>query len=136
MTNREYIASRLSEEELLCQIAEEASELAQAALKLRRAITQNNPTPVSEADARKAFWEEYGDLNNAIGVYREQKGFDEVRVYRQALLTASDKMQRWERRINHGIQTGDADEDKMSSTLMCSSPDICMKCWRRPLEEE
>lgn len=43
MNDIKYVASRLSEEELLCQLAEEASELAQAALKLRRATTQNNP---------------------------------------------------------------------------------------------
>ena len=33
-----YIASRLSREDILCQLAEEAAELAQAALKLRRAM--------------------------------------------------------------------------------------------------
>lgn len=31
MTDLEYIVSKLSKEEILCQIAEEASELAQAA---------------------------------------------------------------------------------------------------------
>ena len=36
MTDIEYIASKLSREDILCQLAEEASELAQAALKLRR----------------------------------------------------------------------------------------------------
>ena len=47
MTSIEYIAENLSDEDILCQIAEEAAELAQAALKLRRAITQTNPTPVT-----------------------------------------------------------------------------------------
>lgn len=47
MNNLEYIAANLSDEDILCQIAEEAAELAQATLKLRRAITQTNPTPVS-----------------------------------------------------------------------------------------
>jgi hypothetical protein len=37
MTDIRYIASVLSTEDILCQLAEEASELAQAALKLRRA---------------------------------------------------------------------------------------------------
>ena len=55
MTDIEYIASRHTEGDLLCQLAEEAAELAQAALKLRRAITRNNPTPVTEADAKAAL---------------------------------------------------------------------------------
>lgn len=33
--------------DLLCQLAEEASELAQAALKLKRAMEGTNPTPMS-----------------------------------------------------------------------------------------
>lgn len=41
----------LSREELLAQLAEECSEAAQAALKLRRAGSGENPTPVSEEDA-------------------------------------------------------------------------------------
>lgn len=35
----------LPREEILAQLAEEASELAQAALKLRRALNGTNPTP-------------------------------------------------------------------------------------------
>lgn len=35
----------LTESELLCQLAEESAELAQAALKERRALTNDNPTP-------------------------------------------------------------------------------------------
>lgn len=35
----------LPKAEILAQLAEEASELAQAALKLRRAIDKENPTP-------------------------------------------------------------------------------------------
>ena len=69
MTDLEFRASRLSEEELLCQIAEEASELAQAALKRRRAITQHNPTPTPPESALYDLYEEYGDLLNAINAY-------------------------------------------------------------------
>lgn len=42
----------LSREELLAQLAEECSEAAQAALKLRRAGSGENPTPVSEEDKK------------------------------------------------------------------------------------
>ena len=38
-------------EELLCGLAEECSELAQAALKLRRTYDQTNPTPVDPDNA-------------------------------------------------------------------------------------
>ncbi len=42
-----YIKEHLPKAEILCQLAEEASELAQAALKLRRALDGTNPTPVT-----------------------------------------------------------------------------------------
>ena len=52
----------LEETEVLAQLAEEAAELAQAALKLRRALDGRNPTPVSEAAAREALIEESTDV--------------------------------------------------------------------------
>ena len=39
------VSDILPETEILAQLAEEASELAQAALKLRRALDGTNPTP-------------------------------------------------------------------------------------------
>lgn len=95
MPDLEYVASHLSEEELLCQIAEEASELAQAALKLRRAITQHNPTPKTPEDALKDLWEEYEDLLNALNAYviktgNEDDGYPTV---------AKQKLHRWAERI-------------------------------------
>ena len=45
----------LPEEELLAQLAEECSEAAKAALKLRRARDGVNPTPVSEEEAFSNF---------------------------------------------------------------------------------
>lgn len=52
----------LPETELLAGLAEEATELAQAALKLRRVLDGTNPTPVSEEDARRALQEEVDDV--------------------------------------------------------------------------
>lgn len=52
----------LEETEVLAQLAEEAAELAQAALKLRRALDGRNPTPMSEAAARAAVVEECTDV--------------------------------------------------------------------------
>ena len=65
MTDIEYIASRLSNEELLCQLAEEAAELAQAALKVRRVITGTNPTPMNYRDACDNLIEEIADVRAA-----------------------------------------------------------------------
>ena len=48
--------------ELLCQLAEEASELAQAALKLRRAIDGTNPTPKLAEDCMLELIEEIADV--------------------------------------------------------------------------
>lgn len=60
------ISDILPETEILAQLAEEASELAQAALKLRRALDGTNPTPKSVEECRKAFEEEYADVVNCI----------------------------------------------------------------------
>ncbi len=66
MTEVEKIRKMLNEDELLCQLAEEAVELSQAALKLRRALTRVNPTPASYPDAREKLLEEYGDVLNSV----------------------------------------------------------------------
>lgn len=57
-----YIKDRLPQEELLAQLAEEASELAHAALKLRRALDGTNPTPVDFPTASSAIREEVADV--------------------------------------------------------------------------
>lgn len=52
----------LPEDELLAQLAEECTELAQAALKLRRAITEVNWTPKSIEECKNAMIEEHADI--------------------------------------------------------------------------
>lgn len=56
------ITDILGEAEVLAQLAEEAAELAQAALKLRRVLDGRNPTPVTEKEARQNLMEEYTDV--------------------------------------------------------------------------
>lgn len=58
----QYVIDCMPQNELLCQLAEEASELSQAALKLRRAYDRTNPTPVSKEDALKHLYEEIADV--------------------------------------------------------------------------
>lgn len=65
MLNKEMILrikQQLSDEELLCQLAEECSELAQAALKMRRVMNGANPTPVTTDEATHAIAEEIADI--------------------------------------------------------------------------
>lgn len=56
------IIETLPETERLAQLAEEAAELAQAALKLRRALDGTNPTPKTITEAKENLLEEYGDV--------------------------------------------------------------------------
>lgn len=60
------VSDILPKTEILAQLAEEASELAQAALKLRRALDGTNPTPKSVEECRSAFEEEHADVVNCI----------------------------------------------------------------------
>ena len=101
MTDLEYIAENLSDEDILCQIAEEAAELAQAALKLRRAITQTNPTPVTVDEAIQNFVEEYGDVCGAFWVYAvKNKAEDDISEVTSDNISA--KYNRWASRIKEG----------------------------------
>ena len=101
MTDIEYIAANLSEEDILSQIAEEAAELAQAALKLRRAITQTNPTPVTLEKAADNLIEEYGDAVGACVVYF-MKHDSIARKYVDVLAKSNTKYSRWAQRIKEG----------------------------------
>ena len=108
MTDIEYIASRLSREDILCQLAEEASELSQAALKLRRAITGTNPTPVSESRATDDLFEELADVAVAEEAYfasisdnhRQREGLEDL-----VGCIAKDKGERWAKRLKDTANT-------------------------------
>ena len=60
------VSDILPKTEILAQLADEASELAQAALKLRRALDGTNPTPKSVAECEANLLEEFADISNAI----------------------------------------------------------------------
>lgn len=74
MNDYEYIASRITQEAALCQLAEEAAELAQAALKLRRVLAQDSPTPTTEEDARGNVLEEMADTLVAFRAWEHING--------------------------------------------------------------
>lgn len=58
----EYIKANVSREDLLYQLAEEASELSHAALKLARKLKGSNPTPKSLAECESDLIEESADV--------------------------------------------------------------------------
>lgn len=100
----DYIASKLSKEEILCQLAEEAAELAQAALKLRRALTETNSTPYSADAATDNFLTEIADVTVAKDAYFELiantnfgKGTRGPRMYVEYI--ADVKSKRWVERL-------------------------------------
>lgn len=71
------------------QLAEEASELSHAALKMARVIRNENPTPVNYFGALRSCKEELGDVENVVGVLKLRS--DEY--------TRKEKMYRWKKRI-------------------------------------
>lgn len=72
---RDFILEKLDERTLLEQLAEEASELSQAALKLIRATKMNNNfTPKTEQEAIENLVEEVMDCNMVSSLlYRKNK---------------------------------------------------------------
>lgn len=62
ITNKDFVLEKLTQRELLEGLAEEASELSQAALKMIRATDSANVTPVSEQEALYRLHEEVNDV--------------------------------------------------------------------------
>lgn len=67
------VSDILPKTEILAQLAEEASELAQAALKLRRALDGTNPTPKNVNECAYNLLEEIADVKNAVTAYFEDE---------------------------------------------------------------
>lgn len=99
----EYVGAVLSEREKLEQIAEEAAELAQAALKCIRAnpaIKSNNPTPVISGEAYSKLFEEFRDV--LIAMYT--KCYDNPKRWSELLdIQESGKWLRWEGRLRQQV---------------------------------
>ena len=85
----EKIKGWLGEAEALAQLAEECAELAQAALKLRRALDGKNPTPNTAEERRRALIEEYTDVIHCALVLDLEMDLDQIRK----------KTERWMRRL-------------------------------------
>lgn len=88
---KKIVQETLTERDLLEQLAEEAAELCQAALKLIRASgMNNNVTPVTREQAAEAVFEELNDVlivAEALGIFLGDHKMD------------SYKWQRWAERV-------------------------------------
>lgn len=87
------IKQHIPQDELLAQLAEECAELSQAALKLRRALTGINPTPVTAEEARKNLVEETADVYNVLGLLLD--AVDNAEIYS----IIRRKKERWLKRL-------------------------------------
>jgi len=65
-----FIREQLSAADQFGQVAEEAVELAHAAMKMQRILNGTNPTPVTEKEAMGKVMEEICDLYNALAVLK------------------------------------------------------------------
>ncbi len=83
------ILETIGEPAVLEQLAEECTELAQAALKLSRILREENPTPVSRKEAREHLTDEKQDVMNCLYVHGNV-GLN------------YEKLKRWEDRIREG----------------------------------
>lgn len=99
--NMKLITEKVGREELLCQLAEEASELAVAANKLRRSLTDKNPTPIATEDAYQNLLQEVADVSNCLVALGLDNGMNRMFIWR----TAKDKMVRWVARLERGGKT-------------------------------
>lgn len=95
--NAKIVRDNLPFGERLAQLAEESAELSQAALKLRRAITGVNPTPVTIYDACCKLGEEIADVYaclDALSVANDPKSIRDIKGM------AAIKMARWADRLS------------------------------------
>lgn len=73
MTDIEYVASRVSDQDRLLQVIEESSELTAAASKLYRIKYTDNPSPVDIFEAEANLLEEIADVNVSTNCYTHDK---------------------------------------------------------------
>lgn len=102
----------LGEPALMEQLAEECSELAQAALKLARKERGENPTPKTLDECFKALIEEMADVKLCIWVVEASRSFD-------LRCNCDRKRERWAQRIREarGETPGEKKKTRQSELL-------------------
>lgn len=92
-----FIREQLSPADQFGQVAEEAVELAHAAMKMQRILNGTNPTPVTEKEALGKVMEEICDLYNALEVLKLDVSLKYEGIRKK-------KMARWVERIQKGVK--------------------------------
>lgn len=87
---KKYVAGHLSYRAALEGLAEECCELAQAALKLVRAMDGENPTPVSGKKCADKLEEEAGDVQMLLEL---------LNLVEDGTTAHNPKWERWAKRI-------------------------------------
>lgn len=87
------IVDQIGEAAALEQLAEEATELSKAALKLARIVRRENPTPVDFDTAFRAFLEELGDTRLCANVLQDKYGPLDTREHEER------RLKRWKYRL-------------------------------------
>lgn len=88
----ELIKNQLPTPELLAQLAEEAAELSQAALKLRRVLDGKNPTPTTYEQALDNLQEEIADVTLILDIL-------DLDVFEDTYNRMTAKLARWVNRL-------------------------------------
>ena len=91
----EFIQKNVPLEKQWAQLAEEATELAHAALKVCRTLDDSNPTPVTYAQALLDVHEEIADVRLAVMVLNLDNVADNV-VHTKIM---AEKLRRWVKRL-------------------------------------
>lgn len=112
MTLIEEIRDKVGEAELLAQLAEEAAEFSQAALKLRRKLDGRNPTPKTERELRANLDEELADVAVCVSALGLDTKWELMRK----------KICRWVERLEENAGSGEnagTDWQRLKSCPVC-----------------
>ena len=108
-----HIRATLDNRTLHEQLAEECSELAQASLKVIRAMGRsNNVTPVSPGQAMDKFREEAMDVLLVLALLEGEEGINNM-VYD---IPYNPKLRRWAKRLGY-IEANEAVADSFAGIL-------------------
>lgn len=91
-----HLTSVLTKNDVLCYLAEEASELSQATLKLRRALKAQ--TPKTEQECISDLMEEVADVMVSLDAVLNKLGLDDFEIEANMLR----KCDRWHQRVFGG----------------------------------
>ena len=97
------VSDILPKTEILAQLAEKASGLAQAALKLRRALDGTNPTPKSVEQCLENIQEEMADVFVCLTMFGKSAERDGILIYNRymekVIKIEDEKEARWLSRL-------------------------------------